>query len=95
MRALHCLLPTLLLASSVANAAPPDDLTATVAALDTAALRAPVELRGVVPAGMQATLSTRGDCRPFCGIRQARRATPGALANGAPGDAWILRLRAG
>ena len=40
MRALHCLLPALLLASSVASAAPPDDLAATIAALDTAAFDA-------------------------------------------------------
>ena len=40
MRALHCLLPALLLASSVANAAPPGDLAATIAALDAAAFDA-------------------------------------------------------
>jgi hypothetical protein len=40
MRALHCLLPALLLASTVARAAPPDDLAATIAALDTAAFDA-------------------------------------------------------
>jgi hypothetical protein len=41
MRVLHSLLPALLLASSVVvQAAPPDDLTATIAALDTAAFAA-------------------------------------------------------
>ena len=40
MRVLHCLLPALLLASTVARAAPPDDLAATVAALDAAAFDA-------------------------------------------------------
>ena len=39
MRAVHCLLPALLLASSVANAAP-DDLAATIATLDSAAFDA-------------------------------------------------------